>query len=323
MNSGRHGSIAKLGRGLQNILPAVSCLDAILGLPVLLRPKSKFPVVFLLAPPRSGSTLTYQILTTAYQNYHLTNLGNLLFAMPAFGGWLSENLCKNKFSAFKSKQGFVEGLCGEAEGMRFWSHWTGITLDANTTNFKANKAKKLKNRLEHLCSEESAFITGYLGHVLAIEELKLMFPQAVFLYLQRDLLSNAISLYNVSADDWYSVKTNSFSEAQSNDRFTQIARQLLDIHSLIIKEKDERFYTLRYETLCDKPEEVINDFTNFADRQGVFLKRKSSAIPSSFPYQVKVPSESEINQEQYNALKQEISFLDVKVRQEMEKLFKL
>lgn len=321
MNTGRHSNAAKLGRGLQKVLPAVSFLDAILGIPVLLRPKSEFPVVFLLAPPRSGSTLTYQLLTTAFQNHHLTNAGNLLYTMPAFGGLVSEKLCSSRSSGFKSKQGFVAGLCGEAEGLRFWSHWTGITLDAGTTYFKANKAGKLRNKLEHLCSEDTAFITGYLGHVLAIVQLKKLFPKAVFLYLQRDLLSNAISLYNVSADDWYSVKTNSFSEVQSKDRFTQIAHQLTDIHSLIIKQKNERFYTLRYETLCDKPEEVIADFQEFADKQGVHLQRKPSEFPSSFPYQVKTPSDSEICQHQYEALEKGVSFLDDEVREEINKLF--
>ncbi|MCF8218603.1 MAG: sulfotransferase [Bacteroidales bacterium] len=320
MNTGRHSTVAKLGRGLQKALPAVSFLDAILGIPVLLRPKSEFPVVFLLAPPRSGSTLTYQLLTTAFQNQHLTNAGNLLYTMPAFGGWVSEKLCSSRSSEFKSKQGFVAGLCGEAEGLRFWSHWTGITLDDSTTDFKANKAGKLKNKLEHLCSEDTAFITGYLGHVLAIDKLKKLFPNAVFLYLQRDLFSNAISLYNVSSDDWYSVKTKSFPEVQSKDRFAQIARQLTDIHRLIIKQKDERFYTLRYETLCEKPEELIADFQKFAGKQGVHLQRKPSAIPNTFPYQVKTPSDSKIYQHQYEALEKEISFLDDEVRKEMKKM---
>lgn len=317
---GRYSVITGIGRGFQKISPAFACLDSMLGLPVLLRPKSEFPVVILLAPSRSGSTLTYQLLTTAFQNHHLTNIWNLLYAMPAFGGWMSEKMCRKKTSAFRSQQGFVKGLCGEAEGLRFWSYHAGITIDAKNQGFNQKCARRFVHKLQHLCSDESAFISGYLGHVLAIEELKQMFPKAVFIYLQRNLLSNAISLYNVSAESWYSVKTKSFAEVQAKDRFTQIARQLMDIHSLIRNGKDERFYTLRYETLCDKPEEVIRDFKTFADKQGVHLQRKSVTIPDSFPYKLKLPSDNEINQRQYEALEREVSFLDGEVREEMKKL---
>jgi len=80
-------------------------------------------VVILLALPRGGSTLTYQVLVHGLKAAYLSNLGNLFYQVPLFGGLVSNWLCGNYRSDFRSRQGFVTGACGPAEGLRFWSYW--------------------------------------------------------------------------------------------------------------------------------------------------------------------------------------------------------
>ena len=76
-------------------------------------------LVVLLALPRSGSTLTYQLLVHGLQPVYLSNLAHLLYQVPLFGGMVSRRRCRGHRSDFHSVQGFTQGVCGPAEGLRF------------------------------------------------------------------------------------------------------------------------------------------------------------------------------------------------------------
>ena len=49
-----------------------------------------FPFIVIVSPPRSGSTLTYQILSRGTKSLCLTNIWNLLYSIPLIGGLLSK-----------------------------------------------------------------------------------------------------------------------------------------------------------------------------------------------------------------------------------------
>ena len=143
----RNGIPIKIGRIFQSVSPALRFLDYPFRLPYAFKTSESLPAIFILAPPRSGSTLLYQLLTEAFYNVHLTNISNLLFSTPVLGSVLSDWLCKNYKTNFESSKGFVQGLCGEAEGMKFWKYWMGQALYPNEASLKPKKLGKLKGLL--------------------------------------------------------------------------------------------------------------------------------------------------------------------------------
>jgi len=229
-----------------------------------------------LPPPRSGSTLTYQILTSGINNFHLTNIWNLLYATPTIGGLISGKLCLKHQSNFQSKHGFVDGLCGEAEGLKFWSHWMGQKLEENNKLHK-QKYRRFHKILGKVKKNKQIFITGYLGHSLCINELKKIFPKLLFVHLKRDLLSNAYSLFKFSNELWPSTKPKEISNYRNISKHRASVIQLLLIHKKILNQTNkENTITIDYHDLCKNPKKIINDIIKFSKEINIEIYPKNA-----------------------------------------------
>ena len=307
----RKSIIVSIGRGYQSISPIFSFFDNIISVFVADK-KVCSSVLCLLAPPRSGSTLSYQILTSSIKNSHLTNIWNLLYATPLMGGLLSKRITKGHISSFKSNHGYVPGLKGEAEGLKFWSYWTGQTLE-QTSIWKKDKAKKLKKAIDTVSSNDEIFITGYLGHVFCIKELRKLFPKIVFVYLQRNLLSNARSIYNADPKNWFSTKPNMIENLDSLSRHQQIAKQLVGIHQEILNNVDNDFAIININKLGSKPTQVIREIEDVARSNKIELKYSKGYEyfkHNDFEIRIAKKEDDETNQLLYNALDEEINTLE-------------
>lgn len=281
----RSSFIVKAGRVYQSISPLFGPIDILYRKIAFNKPSANPPVIVLLAPPRSGSTLTYQLLTSAFKNFHLTNIWNLLYATPAIGAVISENKRKkNPISAFQSKRGFVPGLTGEAEGLKFWSYWIGQGLVQKTDVIKNKKFERFSGIISKLSGKlQKPFICGYLGHVFCVNELRKYFQNVLFIHLTRDLLSNACSIYKVAPNNYFSVLPNSVN-LNAQDRYQQIAKQIISVHNTILKSRESDTFQISYEEICSNPNQFINEFSMFAKKRGVELQKiNENILPSSFP----------------------------------------
>lgn len=259
-------------------------------------------LMILIALPRSGSTLTYQCLIHALKPYYLSNLWNLFYSIPLYSGFLSNHLCKNYKSDFISNHGFVSGLCGPAEGLRFWSYWTGCGLNENTDSILPSdvltyRLEYLKNALSILTKSNSPMVTGYLGHSLIIEDLRHWFPDAIFVRLHRDPLSNALSILRSrpknNNSDWFSVFPRECADSRKKDIYFQVASQVYWLNRRLSGlEKDVNTIHLNYEDLCANPRVQINRIIDFCNNRGMSLELKDN-LPASFEYKVSQQKDSQ------------------------------
>ena len=277
----RYSIPLKIGRIYQAVSPALWFLDYPFRLPYAFKKSRSLPAIFILGPPRSGSTLLYQILTTAFHNVHLTNIWNLFFSTPMLGAFLSDRFCRNYQTNYKSVKGFVPGICGEAEGMRFWKYWVGQGLQHNESNLKPSRLKKI-NKLfsKKYSSTHNVWISGYIGHVFCIDLLRKYWPNAVFIHVYRDLLSNAYSIYKNFPHSWFSLDPGGIQNT-SGDRYEEIARQITRIHSIILDYYGRDMLSVSYEKLCENPQKVIRQLVVSAQKKDILLGEKNS-ISSAF-----------------------------------------
>jgi hypothetical protein len=313
----RNSVLVKMGRIYQKYSQILSPVDALFQ--SLVKEKKDFPTIILLAPPRSGSTLAYQVITSGIRNFHLTNIWNLLHTTPTIGGLLSQKICKNYQSKFQSKHGFVSGLCGESEGLQFWSHWAGQGLTENKNHY-TQKDKHLYKILKKIKKDKESFITGYLGHTLCINKLKKIFPKIIFIHLKRDLLSNAYSLFNLSNETWPSTKPKEILNYKKISKHRASIIQLLLIHQKILSQTNKNnIITINYHDLCENPKKVIEKVVNFAREKSfrISLKQKNN-IPERFPESKIKPNLNEDTQKIQKYLEIEIN---KKEFSEVKKLF--
>lgn len=255
------------------------------------RAKQEPVMIVLLALPRSGSTLTYQVLTHGLESLYLTNTWNTLYALPLLGGWLSRLECADHSSDFQSSQGFVRGLCGPAEGLKFWSYWTGQGLNETSADADARRpgasgrAKYLRKILAVLTRKDMPFVTGYVGHALAVAEMQSLFPGAIFVRLMRDPLSNACSILRIRErrhSRHFSVFPKECVQYKEADIYRQVAAQVHFLNRHIDAAIDhERTISISYEALCENPAREVNRVVDFCNARGlqVALKRP---LPARF-----------------------------------------
>ena len=125
----RRSLLVNVGRVFQKKFPFPLLRIVESPLTKCLQKKDSAPkLIIILALPRGGSTLAYQVLLHGLQMQYLSNLGNFLYGIPLIGGWISRTKCRKYKSDFTSDHGFVPGLCGPAEGLKFWSYWLNNTL---------------------------------------------------------------------------------------------------------------------------------------------------------------------------------------------------
>ncbi|MFB6258262.1 MAG: sulfotransferase [Flavobacteriales bacterium] len=288
MSHDRTSASVKAGRILQKGVWTLRPLDTLLT-PFFPRKGKEDPygLLVLLAPPRSGSTLTYQLLRSGIRGTYLSNLQNLLYANPLLGQFLQGPKCGNSISAFRSSGGFVPGICGESEGLRFWKYWLGQGLEEQDELIPPQRARGLERAVRKINTKRAGpFITGFLGHVFSIDALQQIFPKVRFIHLKRDLLSNAASLYRYAPDRWRSTRPMGYGELLEHTREEQVVEHILRTHRTILrkrKENPDAFVEVGYEKLCRDPVETLRNIGADLEEKGIPLALKQlDTLPSHF-----------------------------------------
>ncbi len=273
------------------------------------------PMIVILAPPRSGSTLAYQLLRSALQCCYLSNLWNILYTTPALGYFASSILCRDGVSSFHSKHGFVPGLCGESEGLRFWHYWSGQGLEERDASFvPPERLQELRKVLARICKDAGGpFLAGFLGHAFCIPTLREYFPGSLFIHLQRDLLSNARSLLDLSPKEWRSLRPKGYEAYRERPREEQVVEQLFAVHRRILEQKGSGdTIELHYESLCRDPIGTIRAIhqkctAHFAERMP---PQRTTGIPEAFSARLVNPNDEGSNQELDRLIRERIASLE-------------
>ncbi len=244
--------------------------------------------IFILGLPRSGTTLTYQCFITAFNVVYLSNFSHFFHQLPFFGNKMGSFFSKNYRSNFKSDKGYVKGLFGPAEGLLFWKRWMGLDID-QSNNYKVNPNIKtyIKNVLSNISTYKKPFVTCYLGHVLAVDDLRRDFPNSLFIVLRRDKVANALSLLRCrqEQDDpkfWFSVKPDECQKSCGLNEYQQIVRQINILNkNLDALENADNAFLVDYEKICINPTSVMAEFKAFASNKGYDMAYKYQ-LPEKF-----------------------------------------
>lgn len=270
--------LVTLGKIYQKISPLFGWIDRL----ALLKSARPNKYIFILAPPRGGSTITYQVLATALDCVYFSNLTNVLYASPFFGASIMNKHEKND-SSFSSNMGFVQGLYGEAEGLTYWEYWANMSIRENE---KPNKKglKMLFDRLDRVNTGGKPFLFCYLPHLLYQKEIvEILGDRALFINLRRDTLSNAHSLYKASPNRIMSVQTVNTQIKQHKSVYEGIIHQLDEL-ARRMRLTGKYSIDLSYENLCENTNIEITRIVTELEKRGLTVKSTLDNIPAQFRY---------------------------------------
>jgi hypothetical protein len=271
------------------------------------------PPLFIVGPPRSGTTLLYQILTHSLYSSYFCNLANR-FPHSAIGAtYFLHKQIKNYQSDFQSHYGIINNKNAPSQSDRIWARWFGSEREYHNGNtLSENTIKEIRDniaRVENIV--RAPFINKSIANSVRIQALNKIFPSCLFVWVKRDMLLTIQSqLENYSrltpSRNWLSAKPKEYKEIQKLPLVEKICNQIFwlhrNIHNDLRKIDEKRYLTINYEEMCIDPKKCVEQVYSFWLQHGAKIEKKNDP-PRSFVMSKSNKLTPEIFKEISNTLK--------------------
>lgn len=245
------------------------------------------PVVFLIGPPRTGSTILYQALTNFGDVSYIDNLTCMCRDALFFGSWLSHvGFGDAPHDNFQSEHGATAqfGLHCPSECGSFWYRWFPrdphfVEADDLTPRQLSALATEI-NRVVHYFGRPFLIKNLVCGQRLRV--LAKVFPDAKIIVVERDTnevvrsILKARKVRNVREGAWWSVKPRGY-EAYIDCPEPEMAHAQIRLIKEVIEEdtalfRPENVRTVNY---SDFDEDLVIDLLQWI---GAPIKRRPSYV---------------------------------------------
>ena len=260
--------------------------------------------LFVVGPPRSGTTLLSQTLAVAFDVGYLSNLHNALWGAPSLVAWMLRAVGFDPQNDYRSNLGNTQAWLGHSEAPNYWLRFLPASPHylsaADVDPARLANLRLAVRRLARASGKPVLFKTvvntGRLGPIAAA------LPEALFLVVWRDPVDVAHSLLEArkkvhgSYEPWWSLEPPGIDELRSRPTGEQVVEQVVRTYEHLAADRAaigaERFCDVEYEALCDAPRTALGAIQTFAglrERKGGGL----AAIPASFDRrrEVRIPAD--------------------------------
>ncbi len=238
-----------------------------------------FPLLFVVGAPRSGTTFCTQILQQSFNLGYINNFMARFWKAPVTGIHFSKQVLGNQtFDELSSNYASTNGLTGIHEFGYFWRNWLSKESAKDFVHFKERE----KNIEWASLSSTISNILHFIGRPMVmknnfggfhIDKLLEELPTAMFIYIKRNPVDNAISILDARHsffDDpatWWSTISPNYFEIKNLPVHEQIAEQILSLDELYLSQMEngtfmERKITINYEELVENTPVVLNSIKN-------------------------------------------------------------
>lgn len=243
--------------------------------------------LFIVGLPRSGATLIYQYIVHRLHVAYFTNGAGNNPLYPLLTTAIQKFFRKPYKSDFKSNYGRISGPMAPREAGKIWGRFflpDKFQQGKDISEAQKNRLYKTVVVIQELFGG-ATFVNKNVRNSLHMEALADIFPYSKFLIVERDIMDIGISIlrarklthgdYNL----WFSVRPRNYESIKNLSIPEQIYHQIKDIRECI-KESANKIGSIRvkkinYENFCEKPEIVIDMFSDlFKD-----VKEKNPPVP--------------------------------------------
>lgn len=249
--------------------------------------ETAYPIIFIMGPFRSGTTLLMQWLANMGVVAYPTNLLSRFYGAPVMGALIQMLLADPRFNfrneildfnssiPFESENGKTRGALAPNEFWYFWRRFLPFgKLDwlPDEELFRVVDQKRLVGELTTL-TRIFAKPFALKGLILNynIPFLDTIFKKALFVQVKRNPADNVASVLEArkrqfgTEKQWYSFRIPEYPLLKALDPVTQCAGQVYYINKAVTKGMaavaESRKMAVEYEAFCDRPEDVYNTLT--------------------------------------------------------------
>jgi hypothetical protein len=259
--------------------------------------KPKYPVMFVVGGPRTGTTLVMQWLAGTKVFSYPSNLLSRFYAAPSIGARIQLLLTDPKY-AFRdelndicqndSYESDLGKTCGAMSPNEFWYFWRRFMPNSTPRYLSPHEESQVK--VDKLLAEVAAieavfnkpFILKALILLFNIDLLAKAFENAVFLFIKRSELYTVQSLLEArrrffgTTRKWYSIKPMQYEHLKKLDSIAQVAGQVYYINEALINSaeslKQSRYLEVEYEKFCADPKTVYSEIIHKYDNLGYKIR---------------------------------------------------
>ncbi|MBU1215146.1 MAG: sulfotransferase [Gammaproteobacteria bacterium] len=291
---GRTSSFSR-NMGLEALLKDVNSSLWVAEQETLANPrKAEYPVILVMGPHRSGTTLFMQWLANTGLVAYPTNLLSRFYQAPIIGAKLQLLLTDPRFnfrdelgefvqqSEFKSENGKTKGVLAPNE---FWYFWRRFLAEAGRDAW-TDEELKLSMDTQTLCAELAGMMDVFQKPFAAkgllfnynIPFLDSIFDKVLFVQIKRDPVTNVASVLEArkrqlgSEAEWYSFKIPEYEELKNLDPIAQAAGQVHCINKAVTRGLElvgeSRKLVVQYEDFCEAPQKAFDQLTEKLAMQG-------------------------------------------------------
>lgn len=252
----------------------------------------RLPLVFIMGPLRSGTTLFMQWLANTGLVAYPSNLLSRFYHAPIIGAKIQLLLTDPRYNfrdelgefvqqaGYRSENGKTKGVLAPNEFWYFWRRFLAEPGRDVWTDDELRQSMDTQTMLAELAGMAEVFQKPFAAKGMLfnynIPFLNSVLDKVVFVQIKRDPVTNVASVLEArkrqlgSEDSWYSFKIPEYDELKNCDPISQAAGQVHYINRAVeigLKNvPDHRKLIVQYENFCDSPEQA---FQALRDRLGI------------------------------------------------------
>lgn len=252
--------------------------------------------LFILGAPRSGTTLSYQVITQNIEVCYFTAVLGYCYGLANVYFRLTHRIVKRPRPRYTSRFGSIRGLFAPSEHANFWLQW-----------FPEDEVSGHQTDPQRVDWERFALLRDYVASFTAITRRPLVvknlylglnagllariFPDARFVWVERDPLLTCQSMLLARRaagrpHSWWSVKIPRYRELQQEPMWRQIGEQWHWVSRRIGEDLERfapgRYMRISYEELCGDPHGVLDALEHWLRPLG-YRSYPERRLPQHFP----------------------------------------
>ena len=269
------------------------------------------PPVFIIGPPRSGTTVLYQLLCKHFNFGYTNNFVADWYNIPITATRLY-NIFSSQTSSIEltSNFGKSSNLYGPNEFGKFWYRWFSKTHELKD-NYPLIE-NKLRLEIAGLTKiHQKPMLFKNVINSMRINVLSQIFDNSIYIVLNRDnldiaqsILNARIELYNNKNHSW-SVITSALQTDPDIPYYKQIVNQIKGVTSNINLARknigDNKFIFVDYKELCNNTDQVLKSIHSQLNTRGIRVDANNN-----YPNKLNYSTGKKVSDADYNLLKDEL-----------------
>jgi hypothetical protein len=255
--------------------------------------------IFILGPPRSGTTMLQDVMCAHSDICYIQNIQNTFPKAPLASTWIRESLNLNITGERYLQDSIIVDATSPAEPSLFWKKWVGHTRDTYSLEWPIVRSRDLSHETKKdievtlkkilykakTKSNKPRFFCKYPIFTTDVLLLNDLFPDAKFIHIIRDgraVANSLIKLYELSKDQIARAKNPNLTELIPYPRVKNLkkyiddygpaslettARVWNDCLDYLSEQKGniKNFHEVRYEDILEKPKEQMSKIWDFCE----------------------------------------------------------